>query len=81
MADDPVNHPTHYTNGGIECIDALAAALTPEEFRGFLKGNVIKYLWRANLKSNAAQDHAKAAWYLDRLNRKVENNVHGEGGS
>jgi hypothetical protein len=47
----------------------MRAALTREEFIGLLKGNVIKYLWRANHKGNAAQDYAKAAWYLDRLNR------------
>lgn len=42
MADDP----TRYKHGDVECIDAIRAALTPEEFRGFCKGNVIKYLWR-----------------------------------
>jgi hypothetical protein len=35
---DPVNHPAYYTSGAVECIDAIQAALTPEEFRGFLKG-------------------------------------------
>lgn len=65
---DPVNAPAHYRKGAVECIDALEAALSREEFVGFLKGQVIKYLWRANHKGNAAQDHAKAAWYLNRLN-------------
>ena len=43
---DNINHPDHYTKGDIECIDALRAALTPEEFRGSCKGNVLKYIWR-----------------------------------
>jgi hypothetical protein len=66
---DPVDHPSHYTAGGIECIDALEAMLTREEFVGFLKGNVVKYLWRSRLKGKASEDHRKAGWYLDRLNR------------
>jgi hypothetical protein len=44
---DPVN-PEHYRQGGIECIDAIEAALTPEEFRGYCKGNAMKYIWRMN---------------------------------
>lgn len=45
-----VDHPSHYTQGGIECIDAIRAALTPEEFRGYCKGNIIKYAWRERYK-------------------------------
>lgn len=66
VAHDPVNHPSHYTNGDIECIDAIKAALTPEEFRGFCKGNAIKYVWRERLKGGG-QDLAKAGFYLDRV--------------
>lgn len=47
---DPINHPEHYTQGEIECIDAIRAALTPEEFRGYCKGNVLKYVWRERSK-------------------------------
>ena len=61
-----VDHPSHYNQGGIECIDALEAALTHEEFIGFLRGNAIKYLWRARHKGGA-QDLAKADGYNDRL--------------
>jgi hypothetical protein len=64
---DPVNNPEHYTQGGIECIDAIEAALTPEEFRGFCKGNALKYLWRLNHKGNKVQDCEKARWYLNKL--------------
>jgi hypothetical protein len=63
---DEVNHPPHYTQGGIECIDAIRAALTPEEFRGYCKGNVLKYTWRERIKQ---QDIAmeKAQWYINQL--------------
>ena len=62
---DEVNHPPHYTQGGIECFDAIRAALTPEEFRGYIKGNVLKYLWRERHKGGD-QDLKKARWYLGR---------------
>lgn len=65
-AADVVNHPPHYTAGGIECIDAIQAALTPEEFRGFLKGNVLKYTWRERHKGGE-ESLKKAQWYLARL--------------
>lgn len=64
--NDPVNHPSHYTNGKIECIEAIEAALTPEEFRGYLKGNAIKYIWRERMKGNS-ESLAKANWYVTRL--------------
>ena len=63
---DPVNHPPHYTAGGIECIDAIQAALTPEEFRGYCKGNALKYVWRERHKGGA-ESLAKAQWYLKRM--------------
>ena len=63
---DNVNHPAHYVSGGIECIDALQAQMTPEEFRGYLKGNVLKYLWRERQKGNI-ESLLKAQWYLNRL--------------
>lgn len=64
---DIVNHPPHYTAGGIECIDALEAATT--ELRGIeavCTANAIKYLWRWKMK-NGAEDLKKAAWYINRL--------------
>lgn len=64
---DSVNHPQHYTVGGIECIDALAAAtvgLTGIE--AVCTANAIKYLWRWKRK-NGAEDLQKAKWYIDRL--------------
>ena len=68
---DNVNRPAHYTQGGIECIDAIKAAMTPEAFRGFLKGNIQKYMWRYE-KKNGLEDLKKARWYLDRLIGEME---------
>ena len=66
MPPDPVNSPPHYTQGGIECIDAIKAALTPEEYRGYCKGNIIKYIWRERHKGQD-ESVAKAVWYAKRL--------------
>ena len=65
---DPVNSPKHYadTDGGIECIEAIEASMTMEAFKGFLKGNVQKYVWRYSQK-NGNEDLKKAKWYLERL--------------
>ena len=64
---DMVNHPPHYTKGGIECIEAIEAALTPEEFKGYCKAAAIKYLWRLDHKGSAKENAEKAIWYLQRL--------------
>lgn len=61
---DNVNHPEHYTSGGIECIDAIRASLGDKEFADYCKGNIIKYLWRYRLK-NGAEDLRKARVYLN----------------
>ena len=59
---DPVSRPSHYTGGGIECIDAIEAAFGHEGAADFCRGNVIKYAWRAASKGGA-DDMRKAAWY------------------
>lgn len=64
---DNINHPSHYTQGGIECIDAIKASMTYHEYAGYLKGNCIKYLWRYRNKGRAVEDLKKAQWYLDKL--------------
>ena len=66
VQEDTVNHPSHYTDGGIECIEAIEAALTNEEFRGYCKGNCMKYIWRERHKGGT-ESLKKARWYLDRL--------------
>ena len=63
---DNVNHPSHYNDGGLECIEAIEAQLTPEEYRGYLKGNVAKYVWREKHKGGI-ESLKKAQWYLNRL--------------
>jgi len=64
--EDIVNSPSHYTSGQIECIDAIQSALTREEYRGYLKGNILKYIWRERLK-NGSQDVEKSVWYSKEL--------------
>lgn len=68
---DEVEHPSHYTDGAIECIDAIRAALSPTEFQGFLKGNALKYLWRMNLKGKTLVDAQKCDWYINRLVKEL----------
>ena len=64
---DMVNSPAHYMQGGIETIDFIEAKLTPEEFRGYLKGNVLKYASRMGNKGSMQLDAGKAAWYSNRI--------------
>ena len=69
---DPVNRPSHYTAGGIECIDAIKASMSTEAFLGFLKGNVQKYMWRYEKKVAPVEDLKKAQWYLSKLIEEQE---------
>tara|TARA_R100000458_G_C8242429_1_gene221116 strand:- start:245 stop:601 length:357 start_codon:yes stop_codon:yes gene_type:complete len=64
---DEVNNPSHYNTGKVECIDAIEAMLTHEEFLGYLRGNSLKYRWRFRYKDNPTSDLAKAAWYENKL--------------
>ena len=63
---DMVNSPPHYNDGGIECIEAIEASMSEEAFRGYLKGNMLKYLWRYEHKGGK-EDLDKANWYLTKL--------------
>lgn len=64
---DMVNHPPHYqSDNGIECIDAIRAALGRDGFIAYCRGNAIKYLWRD--KVNNVEDRNKAIWYINRAN-------------
>lgn len=65
--NDMVNHPSHYTQGGIECIDAITAATVGKTgIEAVCVANVVKYLWRYEEK-NGLEDVKKARWYLERL--------------
>ena len=66
-----VNHPAHYTQGSVECIEAIEASMTGEEYRGYLKGCMMKYIWRYRNKGGL-EDLKKARWYLDRLISTIE---------
>jgi hypothetical protein len=59
----------HYKNMPIAPWDVMATALTPEEYRGFLKGNVIKYAMRSaqGAKEGAERDAAKGRHYMQKL--------------
>ena len=70
--EDNVNNPPHYNYGTVECIEAIEESMTPESFRGYLKGNCLKYLWRYERKGKALEDLRKARWYLDKLIDEVE---------
>ena len=66
-----VSHPAHYTQGGIECIEAIKASMTTLEFQGYLKGNAEKYLWRWRNKGGV-EDLRKARVYLDWLIKTID---------
>jgi len=69
--EDKVNHPSHYTQGKVECIDAIESATT--NLVGIMAvcvANVIKYVWRFALK-NGIEDLDKADFYLQKLRMKV----------
>ena len=68
---DNVNHPEHYTKGGVECIEAIKASMSCEAFCGYCKGNILKYIWRYEDKGQA-EDLKKAKVYLDWLISEVD---------
>ena len=74
VINDNVNHPSHYTQGAIECIDAIKEA-TKGLFgiEAVCTANIIKYVWRWKFK-NGLEDLDKASWYLERLKQEVRNN-------
>ena len=69
--NDAVQHPSHYTQGGIECIEAIRASMTADGFCDYCKGNIIKYIWRWRDKGGA-EDLRKASVYLNWLINAAE---------
>jgi hypothetical protein len=67
ISSDPVNHPSHYTSGGIETIDFIEA-----KDLDYNLGNVIKYITRADKKGKKLEDLKKAQWYLNRAVSNLE---------
>lgn len=68
--EDNVNSPKHYV-GNIETIDYIKDKLTPEEFKGAMKFNILKYVNRERLK-NGIEDIKKAEWYIKKLIEVME---------
>ena len=62
-----VNSPQHYTQGNMETIDMIKESLTEEEFSGYLKGNILKYVCRYKHKGMPLKDLMQSQWYLDKL--------------
>ena len=63
---DMVNHPSHYTTGSIECIDAMVSAFGAEMVSEYCVCNAFKYLWRHRYKGDSIEDREKAIWYLNK---------------
>ncbi|MGI5892815.1 MAG: DUF3310 domain-containing protein [Bacillota bacterium] len=70
MDKDNIN-PIHYRQGEIECIDAIKASMPIGQYKGYLKGNIIKYIWRYEEKGSV-EDLRKAEWYIKRLIKEVK---------
>ena len=68
---DNVNHPAHYTQGNIECIDAMISAFGKEVVANFCMCNAFKYIWRTR-KKNGLEDIDKARWYLNKYEELVK---------
>ena len=68
---DPVEKPDHYNKGAVEAIEAIKASMPEHEFRGYLKGNALKYLWRYDYKGKPVEDLRKCRWYIDRLIKEL----------
>ena len=73
--NDIVNHPSHYTNGDIECIDAMVAAFGVEFVMHYCICNAFKYLWRCEHKGSRAIDIQKAQWYLNKWEQLAESEM------
>lgn len=69
---DNVNSPKHYLQGKRETIEVIQDYMTKDEFVGYLKGNIIKYVGRFKFKGNPLQDLKKSQWYLNKLIQEVE---------
>jgi hypothetical protein len=69
---DPVNHPSHYNNGGMECIDEMIMFFGKEVVKCFCLCNAWKYRYRSNAR-NGDEDLKKAAWYVNKYRELCDN--------
>lgn len=72
---EAINHPEHYSNGKVECIDAMEATFGYENVAVFCHLNAFKYLWRAGKKGDFKEDVKKALWYLNKELELYEKDV------
>lgn len=72
METDAVRSPSHYAKGGVECIEGIKSSMSKEAFKGYLKGNVLKYVWRYEDKGKPSEDLHKGMVYLGWLIDEVE---------
>ena len=70
---DNVVRPAHYLHGKKETIEVIRDCMTSDEFHGYLKGNILKYVSRYKFKGEPLEDLQKAQWYLNRLIKEVSN--------
>lgn len=70
-----VRHTDYYKVGGIEVIDFIRAKLTPEQYKGYLLGNIYKYSGRCQYKGEYKKDILKLAEYIQWLKEENESNT------
>ena len=70
--EDNVNHPKHYKMLDVEAIDLIEMSMTKDEFLGYLKGNVLKYVIRYKHKGKSREDLDKGKWYLEKLGDMID---------
>lgn len=75
-ASDPVNNPPHYTQGDIQCDDAIRAMLGPEGYSAYVRGTMLAYMWRLPHKGQAVLDAGKVRRYSDWL-VEIVNKIYG----
>ena len=68
---DPIHKPKHYNQGAVQAIEAIKSSMSADSFHGYLKGNIMKYMWRYELKKGL-QDLLKAQWYTLKLSTLEE---------
>ena len=67
-----ISKPKHYTQGNVECLDAIDSMLEESSRIDFYRTQIVKYMWRLRDKGDSLKDAKKAQFYLDRLIEKLE---------
>ena len=69
-----VTKPKHYTQGSIECVDAIAAMIGKDRMQDFYRSQVVKYIWRMMDKGDPLKDAMKAEWFIKQLITSLSKN-------